>query len=302
MKIDKYIEIKISNCKGKVVVITGANSGIGFEASKVLAKKGATVVMACRNLNKANSARENILSEVPDANIEIMHYDQASLQSIKSFKENLLKIHPHIDAIVCNAGIYHPNKGQKTADGFPLTIGTNYLGLVYLIELLKDHLINTKIILVDSIASRFKKIKNYDFLVEENSPIFTQYAISKLAITKYYDYLSKNTDLDVYMMHPGVSSTNIFTSDGVSYAKWFKKIAKKLLPVFVHSPKKASLGISLLVANNNPKHLTLGPRGIFQISGYPKTIKVKKYLRRNSDVLYKNAIEVLKRGEANVKC
>ena len=227
-RIDKYIEKNIKDVNNKNIVITGANSGIGFESMMVLAKKGANVIMACRSLKRAQNAKEKVLKDCPNALIDIIQYDQSSFESIDNFINNLFKKYSKIDVLVCNAGIFHPEKGLKTKDGYPLTIGTNYIGLFYLLENIKNRLSNTKIIIVSSIVYRYTKYKDYKFLLEENTSAFNQYKLSKTAITNYFYYLSQNTNLNIYMMHPGVSSTNIFfINDFPNRSKCLRKVTSK---------------------------------------------------------------------------
>ena len=88
-RIDKYIEKNIKDVTNKNIVITGANSGIGFESMMVLAKKGANVIMACRSLKRAQNAKEKVLKEYPNALIDIIEYDQSSFESIDNFINNL---------------------------------------------------------------------------------------------------------------------------------------------------------------------------------------------------------------------
>lgn len=301
-RIDKYIEKNIKDVTNKNIVITGANSGIGFESMMVLAKKGANVIMACRSLKRAQNAKEKVLKEYPNALIDIIEYDQSSFESIDNFINNLFKKYSKIDVLVCNAGIFHPEKGLKTKDGYPLTIGTNYIGLFYLLENIKNRLGNTKIIIVSSVVYRYTKYKDYKFLLEENTSVFNQYKLSKTAITNYFYYLSQNTNLNIYMMHPGVSSTNIFSNPNVSYWKWFKSLAKWVMSFVVHSPKKAALGISLLASKDYPNHTFLGPRGIGQISGYPKVIKLKNSGKKYANELYINTKKAIERGNKYAKC
>lgn len=302
-KIDKYIQEKIKDCDNKVIVITGANSGLGFESMKVLASKNAHIIMACRSFERANKAREKVIEEYPKSKIDILEYDQSSFASIDNFIVKLKDTYPHIDALICNAGIFHPEIGRTTKDNFPLTIGTNYLGLFYLVEKLRDdYLKDSKLILVSSIVYKYVKISNYDFLTKENYKAFKQYSLSKLCIARYYEYLKNNTNLNVYLMHPGVSGTNIFTSPTSSYKRWFKNLANKLLPLVVHSPKKAALGISLLSANDYANHTFLGPRGPFEISGYPKILNLRKNGRLDSEILYQETKKAIKDGANYVEC
>ena len=302
-KLDRYINEKINNCNDKIVVITGANSGLGFETMRVLASKGAHIVMACRSIERASNARDKVINEFKDSKIDILEYDQSSFASIDNFIVKLKENYPYIDVLVCNAGIFHPEAGKVTKDNYPLTIGTNYLGLFYLVEKLRDnYLQKTKLILVSSIVYKYSKIKDYKFLKEENYKAFKQYCISKLCIARYFEYLRHNTDLNVYLMHPGVSATNIFTSPTSSYKKWFKNLANKLLPLIVHSPKKAALSISLLSANEYDNHTFLGPRGLFEISGYPRILKLRKNGRKHYDVLFQETQNAIKDGANYVEC
>ncbi len=299
MKISKYIN-SIPNCQNKIITITGANSGIGFEAMKILAAKGAQIIMACRSLKRAEEARSKVLIVVPTAKIDILIYDQSSIRSIDNFITNLIEKYPHIDYLVCNAGIFHPQKNQKTIDGYPLTIGTNYLGLFYLIENLKSYLSNTKIIFVNSLVYKRIKNPNYKDLSYETTSAFYQYCFSKWAITNYFYYLSKNTNLNVFLMHPGVSSTNIFTSTTSSYKNWFKKLAKVVLPLFVHSPTKACLGIVNLCANNYPNHTFLAPQGFKNIRGYPKVCHLNKKRVKFASEFYSESYKLIFKEEQNV--
>jgi len=301
MKISNYIN-SIPTCQNKIIVITGANSGIGFETMKILAAKGAQIIMACRSRKRAEEAKNKVLSIVSKAKIDILLYDQSSFHSIDNFMRNLQEKYSHVDYLVCNAGIYHPQKNQKTIDGYPLTIGTNYLGLFYLIENLKLYLVNTKIIFVNSLVYERIKRPIINGLTQETTYIFNQYCFSKWAITNYFYYLSNNTNLNIYLMHPGVSSTNIFTSNTSSYKNWFKKLAKIVLPLFVHSPKKACLGIVNLCAKSYPNHTFLAPRGLKHISGYPKICHLNKKRVKYANEFYQESYKLIMKEEQNVNC
>ncbi|MDR1697400.1 MAG: SDR family NAD(P)-dependent oxidoreductase, partial [Erysipelotrichaceae bacterium] len=137
--IRRYLDQKINSLEETIIVITGANSGIGLSLTKECVYKGAKVIMACRSLKRAESAREQILEEYPKAKLDIMIYDQASFESIKAFATLLMTKYPKINAFVFNAGIFAPKSNVKTQEGYDLTIGTNYLGTFYLTTLLADY-------------------------------------------------------------------------------------------------------------------------------------------------------------------
>ncbi|MGM9857929.1 MAG: SDR family NAD(P)-dependent oxidoreductase [Bacilli bacterium] len=290
MKYLKWVNKNCSSLAGKNVIVTGANSGIGLELTKYLCFLGAHVIMACRSLSRAETAKNKILEEVPNASLEIMEYDQSDSKSIENFHSNFCQKYDTLYALVNNAGIYHPAKNSKASNGYPLTIMTNYLGGYYLSQLLLPMLEkneDSRLIFECSLAANFNKYKNLEFLSSSMKNTNIEYNLSKLAIGKAFYYIaSQDHNTKVLMAHPGVASTNIFSSKGNSFARWFKWLATKLLPIFVHSTAKASLGLLKCVANKNIENGTyLGPRGLFHIGGYPKVIKPSKYLRKNNDEL-----------------
>ena len=111
----------IEDLNGTVIAITGANSGIGFEAAKVLAAKGATIVMGCRNRQKGEAARTALAAASPSGTIELLDLDMADLRSVRSFAANLSEIAPNLDVLVNNAGIMAVPY-DTTADGFELSL------------------------------------------------------------------------------------------------------------------------------------------------------------------------------------
>ncbi|MFA7423254.1 MAG: SDR family NAD(P)-dependent oxidoreductase, partial [Acholeplasmataceae bacterium] len=122
LKIRRYLE-QFDSIENQTFIITGANSGLGYSTTKHLASLGAHVVMACRNLDKAELAKNEIKKFYPNAKLSIIHYDQADFKSIDLFVEEVFKSHADFKSIILNAGIYHPKKGLLTKDGYPLTMG-----------------------------------------------------------------------------------------------------------------------------------------------------------------------------------
>ena len=112
---------------GRVAVVTGANGGLGLETARELARKGAHVVMAARNMEKAEQARADILGDIPDASLELQQLDLASLASVRAAAERILSIHDTIDLLINNAGVMGIPE-QRTEDGFEMQFGTNHLG------------------------------------------------------------------------------------------------------------------------------------------------------------------------------
>lgn len=275
MKTDKYIDIFIPDLSGQIVIVTGANSGIGYQCALTLAQKHAKVVLACRNQSRAEQAKENILKIYPDGDIEILLYDQSSFSSIDEFVKNIIHKYSNFDAIILNAGIYRPQKGLKTADGFPLTIGTNFFGLYYLLKKLSPFLEEStkerRIIIQGSLAARRVKYKpNKNLLLNEKKNLMYQYALSKLgSMNVFYHFANKNTNSRIffYLSEPGVTYTNILRG----FPRSFQKAAKIFLNIFTHSVLSASLSATLLASTNCfPNGTAALPKGAFHIRGKPK--------------------------------
>ena len=299
MSVNKWIEKNIKSLDGKRIVITGANSGIGFEAAKICAFKGATVILACRSFERASKAVQLIKNDYPNAKLSIMIYDQSSLKSIDEFVNNLINEYEYIDALIANAGIYHPSMNQKTKDNLPLTLGVNYFGCYYLVNKLLPYLEqneNSRIILVSSLTYRFAKYKNLSFLEEDDKNVSKNYGLSKLAIAKLFIHLINNSKVKVLMMHPGISSTNIFSSSNNNFPRWFQKLAHIFLPLFTHSPHKACLGMVKLASDENIENGTyLGPRGPFGISGYPIKKRIPKRIYKDVSLFIDETNKILEK-------
>ena len=152
----KWTTANIPDLSGKVVIVTGANSGTGYEAAKEFARKGAQTILACRSMQKGQDAADKILQEIPDAAVEHIHLDLASLASVRAFAKAFKAKFDRLDILVNNAGIMWLPKG-KTEDGFERHFGTNHLGHFALTGLLIDLVLETpyaRVITVSSIGHR----------------------------------------------------------------------------------------------------------------------------------------------------
>jgi NAD(P)-dependent dehydrogenase (short-subunit alcohol dehydrogenase family) len=208
----------IPELKGKTILVTGANSGIGFEAAKEFSRKGATVILACRNMEKAEKALNDIKNEIPTALAEIMELDVSSLKSVQLFVEAFKAKHKSLDILLNNAGVMMTPYG-KTVDGYELQFATNHLGHFALSGELIDLLRSTpgsRVVNVSSLAHMIGKMDFSDMMFE-NGKGYTPakaYGRSKLAnllftyeLQRRFD--SMNTDTIAVAAHPGVSSTNL---------------------------------------------------------------------------------------------
>jgi len=180
---EEWTEEDIHDLNGKIVIVTGANSGIGFAATKALARKGTHVVMACRNLAKAEAALTTIRELIPDASVEVIQLDLADLSSIRKFAREFMDKHQSLHILLNNAGIMWTPKLQ-TVDGFELQFGTNHLGHFALTGLLMERLLNTeqsRVVTMSSSGHRSGTINFDDLQWNHSYSRFGAYARSKLA-------------------------------------------------------------------------------------------------------------------------
>lgn len=291
-KIDKWIEKNFNaNLENKTILITGANSGIGFEVAKYCALFKAKVIMAVRNIKRGENAKNKLLELYPDADICLMQLDLASFDSIKKFTNEIIVNNIDIDVFYNNAGILNmPN--QKTQDGFELVMGTNFIGTYFLNELLLEYFKSlnheVKVILTSSIAMYFANIKYDDFFLEKKYKSFKIYANSKLAVTHYFIHLKQlynNTNLKILLVHPGITYTPLISK---AFGKVISYLANIFLKLFTHSVTKASLSTLYLLNDNIENGSFSGPRGLFKIAGYPKLNKLSKKVKRD----YQKTIEL----------
>src|SRR3954452_18478895 len=125
--VEKWTAERIPDQRGRLAIVTGANSGLGEVTARELARAGARVVLACRNLDKGEGARRAIETAVPGAQLELEELDLASLESVRAFAERFRGAHERLDLLVNNAGVMATPR-RRTADGFELQFGTNHLG------------------------------------------------------------------------------------------------------------------------------------------------------------------------------
>ncbi len=297
LKYQNYLDTHLGDLSKKTIVITGANSGIGFYAARSLAYKGARVVMACRSQVRAEEARKAIIEMIPNADIDILIFDQASFSSIEKFASELANKYSSIDGFVFNAGIFHPKKDAMTKDGYPLTMGTNYLGTFYLFELLRpyfEQMEHISVVCVGSLANRRYKYQNVEsYFISKKLTLYRQYALSKKFMMANHCFFMRQDGVNVHysVMHPGVASTNIVSGSSNSFPRWFSRVARSFMSTFMNHPEKAALGIVLLAAQEKTHGQYLVPRGLFGISGYPICKKVPQRLSRNAQVIHELTVD-----------
>ena len=210
---------KIPDQSGKHYLITGANSGIGLEAAKVLASKGAEVTMAVRNVTKGQLAIKDIKQTVPAAKLEVIELDLADLDSVDTCVQSLLKDGKPIDVLINNAGVMQFDKRLESKQGFELMWATNHLGhfkfTLGLLPLL-EKTERPRVVTLSSLVAKFKSADiYYDDLNFENSyDKMAAYSQSKLANVMFAVELQKrlksnNSNVISVAAHPGYTATNL---------------------------------------------------------------------------------------------
>ncbi|KAH8307730.1 hypothetical protein KR044_011318 [Drosophila immigrans] len=199
---------------GKVVIVTGSNTGIGKETVLELARRGATVYMACRDKSKSEQARLEIIRETNNQNIFFRELDLASLDSIRKFATGFKSEQKRLDILINNAGVMHCPR-MLTKDGFEMQLGTNHMGHFLLTNLLLDVLKKSspsRIVNVSSLVHSSGVIKFDDLNSEKSYKPDTAYSQSKLANILFTQELAKRlegTGVTVNSLHPGVVQTEL---------------------------------------------------------------------------------------------
>ena len=214
----KWTAADIPDLAGKKVLITGANSGLGFESARALAGHGAHVIMACRNPQKAESSAAAIRSEHAGASLELAQLDLSSLASIRAFAAGILHKHARLDVLLNNAGIMAVPYA-KTADGFELQFGTNHLGHFALTGLLFELLRKTggaRVVNVSSQAHTMGKMRFDDLGWEHGYKKWSAYGMSKFAVRALAEALRMELareGIAVTLISPGFIDSDIRRTD-----------------------------------------------------------------------------------------
>jgi len=230
----------IPSQKGRIAIVTGANIGLGYETTLSLAQKDTKIIMACRNLEKAEKAKADILKEVPNADLSIIQLDLSKLSSVREFAATFLSQYSQLDLLINNAGIMIP-PFSLTEDGFESQIGTNYLGHFLLTGLLLDKLTTTpdsRVVTLSSLAHKNGQIHFDDFHFKQDYSAMKAYGQSKLACLMFAIELDRrlkkaNATTISVSSHPGISKTNLFTNA----PKWMQILGGLLAPFFLQSAK-----------------------------------------------------------------
>lgn len=235
----------------RVAIVTGANSGLGYETSLALAQKNATVVMACRNMSKGEDAKKQVLEHAPDANVDLRKLDLSSLASVRDFAAGFKNDYDRLDLLINNAGLMALPK-RETEDGFEMQFGVNHLGHFALTGLLLDVLLKTessRVVNVSSGAHKMFPQIAFDNLMGENEyKRWDAYGQSKFANVLFTKELQRRFEAAgvksmAVAAHPGLSTTNLQTTTvQEGDVPWLEqKFLTLLAPIMGQSPAAGAL-------------------------------------------------------------
>jgi NAD(P)-dependent dehydrogenase (short-subunit alcohol dehydrogenase family) len=255
---------------GRTAVITGGNTGLGYETARALAARGARVVLAVRNLDKGSAAAELIARRSPHADVAVQELDLSSLESVRAAAEELRSRFDRIDLLINNAGVMMTPK-QTTRDGFELQFGTNHLGHFAFTGLLLDRLLpvpGSRVVTVSSNGHHFGRIRFDDLQSERGYTRAGAYGQSKLANLLFTYELQRRlagTNTIAVAAHPGGSSSELSRHLPPPIQATFRLVEQSsemgALPTL-----RAATDLTVLGAQY------YGPDGFLQMRGYPRRV------------------------------
>jgi NAD(P)-dependent dehydrogenase (short-subunit alcohol dehydrogenase family) len=277
---------KVPSQKGKIAVVTGANTGLGYETALGLASKDCKVIMACRNKDKAEKAMADIRKEVPNAALEFIKLDLNSLKSVREFAKAYIDKHDRLDLLINNAGLMIPPL-MRTEDGFESQFGVNHLGHFLLTNELFSVIKqteNARVVSLSSIAHKNGRIYFDDPNWEKSYSRSDAYNQSKVACLIFaYELQRRLNDSGSTVIsvaaHPGVSDTEL----GRYIPKVLYYVFKPITPLFTHHPKEAAKPTLMAALDENVKGGDYyGPQGFNEMKGNPAKARSTGYSKKRN--------------------
>lgn len=277
----KWTADQMPSQAGKTILVTGANSGIGFAAAREFARHGAHVLLGARSRGKGEEALRRIERDVPAAKAEVVTLDVASLSSVRSFAEAFLSRSAPLDVLVNNAGVMALAQRELTADGFERQFGTNHLGHFALTGLLLPALQRApeaRIVTVASLAHRNGRMDWNNLQSERDYKPWNAYNNSKLANILFARELQRRAStaglpLRSIPVHPGISRTNIF-ENGPGTGNLKAAILRVLSPLLTQDEAMGALPTEY--AATAPEAMGgqyVGPDGFGEFRGFPRVVQ-----------------------------
>jgi NAD(P)-dependent dehydrogenase (short-subunit alcohol dehydrogenase family) len=274
-----WTKVNLKDQSGKTVLITGANTGLGFQTALELAKKNAFVILAGRSEEKINQAIVTIQNEIPTAKLEAGIVDLSDLKSIKDFADKIIEKHYRLDILINNAGVMFP-PASTTKDGFELQFGVNFIAhfalTAHLFELI-DSTKDGRIVTLSSIAHKNGKIDFDNLKLEKPYDKFREYGQSKVADLIFTFELQRrltkmNSTTISVGAHPGISKTELLRTD-----------RPEMINEFPHMTANQGAFSSLFAATESIEGGSyIGPNGEGEMTGFPAPAFIAEYAKDDS--------------------
>jgi NAD(P)-dependent dehydrogenase (short-subunit alcohol dehydrogenase family) len=274
---ERWTAEQIPDQAGRTAIVTGANSGLGLVTARELARAGAEVVLACRDVGKGEAAADSIRAEIPGAAIEVAELDLADLASVRAFAERFAASHGGLDLLINNAGLMAPPR-RETVDGFESQLGTNHLGHFALTGLLLGRMQgreDARVVTVSSTAHKFGRISFGNLQGKRRYFRWSAYGQSKLANILFARELDRRlraagSNVKSVAAHPGYAATNLQSAAPPALDRLAMTVANHLVA------QSAEMGaLPQLYAATRPfldGGLFVGPDGFEEQRGYPKLV------------------------------
>jgi len=271
----KWTATDVPDQSGRIAIVTGANSGLGYDTAAVLAEKGAHVVLAVRNIDKGKEAVDRIKAASPNAVVALQQLDLSSLDSVRKAADELRAAHPRIDLLINNAGVMYVPTRETTKDGFEMQFGTNHLGHFALTGLLLDNMLSvdgSRVVTVSSVGHRLMaRIHFDDPHLQRKYNRVEAYGQSKLANLMFTYDLQRRLKLKgvptvALAAHPGFSDTELmrYLPDFIPNFVWkigTQPADKGALPTLRAATDPGAQGGQYY-----------GPDGLGEVKGSPKVV------------------------------
>jgi len=271
----KWTAADVPDQSGRIAIVTGANSGLGYDTAAILADKGAHVVLAVRNLDKGKEAVDRIKAASPNAVVALQQLDLSSLDSVRKAADELGAAHPRIDLLINNAGVMYVPTREITKDGFEMQFGTNHLGHFALTGLLLDNMLSvdgSRVVTVSSVGHRLlARIHFDDPHLQRKYNRVEAYGQSKLANLMFTYDLQRRLKLKgvptvALAAHPGFSDTELmrYLPDFIPNFVWkigTQPADKGALPTLRAATDPGAQGGQYY-----------GPDGLGEVKGSPKVV------------------------------
>jgi NAD(P)-dependent dehydrogenase (short-subunit alcohol dehydrogenase family) len=278
----------VGDLTGRVALVTGANSGIGYEAARTLADHGAHVILGCRNHEKARRARDRMESQLERSSLQLLELDLADLASVHQAADAVLTGNARLDLLVNNAGVMG-TPYRRTPDGFELQMATNHLGHFALTGLLLNRLVTTersRVVAVSSNMHRFGRLRLDDVAGTRPRSTWVTYSTSKLANLLFVSELSRRLEAAgistrAVAAHPGWTRSNLAASGvALGTSRVRRRLGRAAGTTLGQSTAAGALPVlSAATASGIRSGQYIGPAGPLELYGPPRVVRPSRRAR-----------------------